>query len=180
MSRLRIFLLLLSLGSGHAGTVVTLGNIAQFTGPEDPNLDLIGNFDYAVNFSANDPVRTVKGLAFKPDTQVIAGASFLGPQNVTPWQTKPEFGVTTDANELEEIMHDIRWAVSPGEKLQATLAVTPGILYKVQVLFSANNGGENRRWDIRINGQNAVDEITSFGHSTGASYSINRATVWSY
>ena len=179
MRCLRIFLLLLSLGYSQAETVVTLGNIAQFTGPDDPNLDLVGNFDYAVNFSANDPVRTVKGLAFKPDTQVIPGASFLGPQNVTPWQTKPEFGVTADANELEEIMHDIRWALSPGEKLQATLAVTPGILYKVQVLISGN-GPENRRWDIRFNGQSAVDEITSLGHSAGASYSINRATVWSY
>ncbi|MEO0017634.1 MAG: hypothetical protein RLZZ522_917 [Verrucomicrobiota bacterium] len=108
------------------GTAVTLGAVHQFTGPADPNLDFAGQFDYAVNFSANDPVRTVNGLAFKPDTQAISGASFIGPHNVTPWQTKPEFGTSADANELEEIMADIRWAISPGEKLQATLAVTPG------------------------------------------------------
>ncbi len=110
----------------RAGTVVTLGSIKQFTGPADPNLDITGQFDYAVNFSANDPVRTVNGLQFKPDNQPVPGATFLGPQNVAPWQAKPEFGVSADAIELEEIMHDIRWAnAAAGEKVMATLAVSP-------------------------------------------------------
>ena len=162
-----------------AGTTATLGTVRQFTGPADPNLDLAGQFDYAVNFSANDPVRTVNGLTFTPDTQAISGASFIGPREVTPWQAKPEFGSSTDANELEEIMADIRWAASPSEKLQATLAVTPGTTYKIQVLISGNNA-ESRRWDIRLNGQPAVDEITSLGVNPGASYSALRSTVWTH
>ena len=95
-----------------AGTVTTLGSIKQFTGPDDPNLDLAGLFEYAVNFSPDDPVRTVNGLQFKPDTQSIPGASFIIPQNVVAWQARPEYGASTNANALEEIMHDIRWARS--------------------------------------------------------------------
>ncbi len=181
MTTFRLFLLLpcLTLGQLHAGTVVTLGSIKLFTGPNDPNLDLAGQFDYAVNFSANDPVRTVNGLQFTPDTQSIPGASFIGPRNVAPWQAKPEFGSSAAADALEEIMQDIRWALSPGEKLQATLAVTPNLPYKLQILISGNNA-ETRRWDVRVNGQNAVDEITSLGAGPGASYAGNRSVVWVY
>ena len=163
--RLPLFLALCCCSPALAGTVVTLGPVRPCTGPADPNLDFTGLFDYAVNFSPDDPVRTVSGLTFRPDTQSIPGASFIGPRNVTAWQAKPEYGVSADANALEEIMHDIRWALSPGEKLQATLAVTPNIPYKIQILISGNNA-ENRIWDIRINGQPAVDEITSLGTHT--------------
>lgn len=166
--------------SGHAGTVVTLGTIRSFSGPNDPNLDLEGRFDYAINFSPDDPVRVVKGLTFRPDTQAIAGATLLGPQNVVGWQGKPEYGASADDNALEDIMHDIRWAnAGGGEKLQARLAVSPGIPYKLQLLISGNHA-ESRRWDIRFNGQNAVDEITSLGVSPGESFAPNRSSVWSY
>lgn len=163
-----------------AGTVTTLGSIKQFTGPDDPNLDLAGLFEYAVNFSPDDPVRTVNGLQFKPDTQSIPGASFIIPQNVVSWQARPEYGASTNANALEEIMHDIRWAnAGSGEKLQATLAVTPGIPYKLQILISGNTT-ENRNWDIRFNGQPAVDEISSLGPMPGSTYAGNRSTLWTH
>lgn len=176
-----LFLLLMTSGTpALGGTVVTLGSIRQFTGPNDSNLDLAGQFDYAVNFSPNDPMRTVNGLQFRPDTQSIPGATFIGPQNVAPWQAKPEFGSSTDANELEEIMQDIRWAnATNGEKLQATLAVTAGIPYKIQILIGGNNP-ENRLWDIRLNGQNAVDEISSLGAMPGATYASNRSMLWTH
>src|SRR5687768_13841758 len=147
---LLLLLLLLALPENlSAGTVVNFGTVTQFTGPTDPNLDLNGQFAYAINFSPDDPVRTVNGLNFIPDTQAIPGATLLGPQQVLAWQGKPEYGVTADADSLEEIMHDIRWAsAGAGEKLQATLAVTPGIPYKLQILISGNHF-ESRRWDIR-------------------------------
>ncbi|HAB16814.1 MAG TPA: lamin tail domain-containing protein [Verrucomicrobiota bacterium] len=162
----------------RGATSVLLGQVTQISGPQD--LDLDGQFVYAINFSANDPVRSVRGVEFLPDRLGIPGATLVGPQQVTPWQTKPEFGASADANALEEILHDIRWASSDaGERLRATLAVTPGEEYKLQVLISAN-GQENRRWDIRVNGLNAVDEITSLGRSPGQSYSRSRATLYTY
>jgi len=177
--RLILVVAALAAAAARAGTVVTLGSIKQFTGPEDPNLDLAGQFDYAVNFN-DDQDRTVNGVVFKRDSGAIPGASFIGPQNVVMWQAKPEYGASADANALEEIMHDIRWAnAASGERLQATLAVTAGIPYKLQILIGGNNP-ENRIWDIRINGQNAVDEISSLGAMPGSTYAANRSLLWAY
>jgi len=162
--------------SATAATTVHLGSVRQITGPAD--LDLDGEFIYAINFSADDPVRTVRGVRFLPDTQTIPGASLVGPQHVTPWQTKPEFGASADANQLEEILSDIRWANAGNqERLRATLSVTAGDEYKLQILFSANTA-EDRRWDVRVNHLEAVDEITSLGAAPGQAYARNRATLY--
>ena len=176
--RLIVFTALLCVlgGVAQANTVVTLGSISQITGPQD--LDLVGDIRYAINFSANDPVRKVAGVQFIPDNQTIPGAVLHCPNEVTPWQNRPEFGASADANALEEIIHDIRWAPNP-DKLSAQLAVTAGDVYKLQIIF-CGNGFEDRKWDIRVNGQNAVDEITSLGASPGQSYSRSRATAFTY
>ncbi|MBM3847092.1 MAG: hypothetical protein FJ405_12515, partial [Verrucomicrobia bacterium] len=164
--------------SAFADTIVKLGAITQITGPQD--LDLDGEMAYAINFSADDPIRTLAGVRFLPDNQTIPGAALLGPQQVTPWQAKPEFGNSADANALELILHDIRWANSgAGERLRATLNITNGFEYKLQILISGN-GPENRRWDIRVAGREAVDEITSLGAAPSASYSVNRSTLYTY
>jgi hypothetical protein len=161
-----------------AGTVVKLGSVRQISGPQD--LDLEGEIIYAINFSADDPPRTVRGVTFLPDRQNIPGATLVGPQQVAPWQTKPEFGSSSDANQLEEILQDIRWANSgAGERLRATLVVSAGEEYKLQLLISGNNA-EDRRWDLRVNGREAVDEITSLGVAPGQSYAQNRATLYTY
>jgi hypothetical protein len=159
-------------------TSVKLGSVTQITGPQD--IDLEGDIVYAINFSTDDPVRTVRGVAFQPDRLPIPGVTLVGPQQVTPWQTKPELGNSADANQLEEILADIRWAdASAGQRLRATLNVTAGLEYKLQILISGNRV-EDRRWDIRVNGSNAVDEITSLGVSPGQSYSQRRATLYTY
>ncbi len=150
-------------GSGHAVTTVHDGSIAIFNGPDD--LDLLGEFVYAINFSANDPPLTVSGVTFTPDTAPPDGATFVGPNNVTPWQNKPEYGDSPGINNLEEIMADIRWANSAsGERLEAHLPVTSGETYKIQILISGNRD-EDRRWDIEVEGVQVVDEITSLGES---------------
>jgi hypothetical protein len=174
--------LVLALGvfapSTRAATTVNFGNVRQIGGPQD--LDLTGEFVYAVNFSADDGPRTVAGVVFQPDRLPIPGASFIGPQQVTGWQTKPEFGATADANELEEILHDIRWANSDAnERLRATLAVKAGEMYRLQVLISGNNA-EDRHWDLRINGREAVDELTSLGVAPGNVYQTSRATLYEW
>ncbi|MFN0129884.1 MAG: hypothetical protein ACKV19_24735, partial [Verrucomicrobiales bacterium] len=106
--------------------------------------------------------------------------ALLGPQNVVRWQGKPEYGASADADALEEIMHDIRWAsTGSNERLRARLVVEPGTPYKLQILISGNHF-ESRRWDIRLNGENAVDEITSLGVGPGESYASNRSIVWAH
>src|SRR5437899_2137889 len=73
--------------AAEAGTVVKLGSVRQISGPQD--LDLEGEIIYAINFSADDPPRTVRGVTFLPDRQKITGATLVGPQQVVAWQTKP-------------------------------------------------------------------------------------------
>ncbi|MCC6234766.1 MAG: lamin tail domain-containing protein [Verrucomicrobiales bacterium] len=161
-----------------AQTVVKLGTVRTFSSPAD--LDLEGEFIYAINFSADDPPRTVRGVVFTPDTTPPRGATLVGPQSVVSWQNRPNFGSSADAVQLAEIMHDIRWAnAGSGERLRASLAVTPGEEYQLQILLSANSS-ENRRWDIRINGREAVDELSSLGLQPGPDYSPSRAVVFTY
>ncbi len=150
----------------QADSTVNLGTVSQFTGPGDLNLDP-ANVVYAVNFSNNDGPRTVGGVTFDPDTAAPAGFSSVGPNEVTPWQNKPEYGPTTDDNELEEIMADIRWAnAGPGQTLQADMDVNVGTDYRLQLLISGNHQ-ETRQWDIQVEGMDAVDELSSLGIVSG-------------
>jgi len=150
--------------SSHASTTVNAGSIGVITGPND--LDLLGEIVYAVNFSANDPALTVNEVVFSPDTPAPAGASFVLPLNVAPWQTKPEFGDSLSDNNLEEIFQDIRYAdTSVGGRLEAHFAVTAGDTYKIQILINGNHATDDRRWDIEVEGAISVDEITSLGGS---------------
>jgi len=166
--------------SSHALTTVHAGSIGVFNGPDD--LDLLGEIVYAINFSANDPALAVNGVTFTPDTAPPVGATFSGPNNVTPWQTKPEFGDSPSANNLEEIMADIRWANSAnGERLEAHLPVTSGETYKLQILISGNHSADDRRWDIEVEGEMSVDEITSLGESLDGSvpaYDVGSSIVF--
>lgn len=147
----------------QAQTTVTAGSLAVIHGPAD--LDLKGEFVHAINFSANDPALTVDGITFTPDTAPPAGATFVGPNNVTPWQVRPEFGDTPNENNLERIYEDIRWAnTGASEQLEAHLPVTPGQTYKLQVLFYGNVS-ENRWWDIGVEGVMSVDGVSSLGES---------------
>ncbi len=152
-------------GAAHGGTVVNFGSISQISGPG--GLDLAGEMTHAINFSANDPARYVNGVLFTPDTALAPGLT-VGPNNVTPWQTRPNFGSGIDADNLEEIYHDIRWAnPSLGQTLEAHLPVTSGETYKVQILVYENSAGD-RRWDIEMEGVITVDEFTSRGAATAA------------
>ncbi|MCA9248772.1 MAG: PEP-CTERM sorting domain-containing protein [Planctomycetales bacterium] len=160
-------------GSAQAATTVNFGTVSQFTGPGD--LDLDGNFLYAVNFSGDSDAHTVNGLAFSVDSPAPAGATFNIPNNVTPWQVKPEFGGTADDNALEDIMADIRWAAAP-TTLQANFDLPGNGSYKLQILWDGN-AAEGRRWDIQIEGLDAVDEVTSLGVS-GTPHDPNASTVY--
>ncbi len=107
---------------------------------------------------------------------------------VTDWQTKPEFGATVDDDNLEEIYSDIRWTnqgpdgAGPDPNLQASMAVTPGQMYRLQVLFYGNHAGDNRGWDILVDGVGVVDNVRSLGVSTGGepAYDPNRGLVYTY
>ena len=169
--------------AARAATSVNAGTVSQINGPG--GLDLTGTIAYAINFTPNDPPLTVSGVTFVPDSSLPGG--YTVGANVTPWQTKPNFGAGADNNNLAEIYQDIRWANSGvGQTLEAHLPVTAGQKYKIQILFYANHAADDRRWDIQVEGALVVDEITSLGVSTGPSpgnmppYSPNVGLVYSH
>ncbi len=167
--------LLSLLPAAQAATVVDFGTITAINGPS--GLDLTGEIVYAVNFSQNDPDLVVNGVTFVPDTAPPEGAFFVTPNNVAPWQVKPEFGDSESENNLEEIYQDIRWANSgTGQQLEAHLAVTPGETYKIQLLI-CENLQNYRHWDIEVEGALSVDEFTSLGR-TGWTFKRNVGIVF--
>ena len=165
----------------HAVTTVNVGSINQINGPG--SLDLT-NVIYAVDFQQNLPNQTVNGVTFVHDATPPPGFSSVGPRDVVEWQTKPEFGATADDTALEEIYSDIRWTLAGTDPpLQANMDVTPGLQYRLQVLFYANHGAENRVWDIQVDGVDAVENITSLGIDTGTgppAYSPNIGLAYVY
>ncbi len=162
--------------AARGATVIHDGAVTAINGPD--GLDLAGEFIHAINFSANDPALTVKGVRFRPDTAIPSGFT-VGNNQVAPWQARPSFGDTVDDNALEQLFEDIRYCLpANGQSLQAHLPVTSGETYKIQLLFYGN-GTENRRWDIEVEGVQTVDEITSLGVDLPA-YSPNTGIVYTY
>ena len=158
--------------TANAATVVNFGTVSQFEGPGD--LDLDGNIVKATNF--NGSALSVAGVTFEADA---GDTDYVGPQNVVGWQNRPEYGATADDDNLEQIMHDIRWANSgAGEFLEANIGVDVGTEYKVQLLISGNHQ-ENRVWDIEVEGAIGVEDITSLGLDTDA-YDVGRSVVYTH
>ena len=165
--------------SANAATTVSAGTVSVVNGPGDLDLN---NIVLAANFDNGGNSHTVNGVTFQNDGSFAPG-TFVGPRNVTPWQTTPNFGAGTDEVQLANIYADIRWALSNGEVLEAHLPTTAGLSYRLQILFYGNRN-EARRWDIEIEGVMVVDEITSLGVSDGAgtppAYSNSQGILYTY
>lgn len=155
-----------------SGTVAHLGSVEEITSPDD--LDLEGNIVRAINFRGAEAI-SIGGVEFAPDDALPMGTMFVGPNFASPWATRPELGDSPDADALESLYHSMRWALS-SEHLKATFSVKVGHRYKVQVLFYENSESL-RTWDITVNGDLAVEEITSLGSDT-SEYSANRGAAY--
>lgn len=158
-----------------AQQVVHFGDLKQFTGPDD--LDLAGEIVYAVDLNG-DTDRVVNGVEFLTDNNPIPGYVSTFTHTVSGWETKPEYGGTTDDNNLEEIMHDIRWtnAGVAGGDIGVTMDVFGGHSYQLQLLWSGNHV-ENRRWSVEINGVLTLEEVQSLAEQV---YDVGRSTVYTY
>jgi len=165
----------------QAVTTVNAGSISNVTGPG--SLTLTNNL-YAVNFNQEFGNQTVNAVTFIHDATPPVGFSSVGPQLVTNWQTKPEFGTSPSETALEEIYSDIRWTNYLADpNLQANMNVTAGQQYRLQILFYGNHAADTRGWDIGVEGAIVVDNITSLGVDTGGglpAYSLNRGLVYTY
>ena len=158
-----------------ADTNVITGRIIEFTSPDDLLLDP-ATAVIAVDLYG-DADRDVNGVTFQTDGQDPAadGGTVMANgvtvttsavNEINDWAAAPAFtgGTGDSAANLAEIMRDIRWHPNPGPITITASGLEPGGLYNVQLL--TNEGGDrNRRWDIAVNGQLAVDDYTSEGDS---------------
>lgn len=146
-------------------------NIGTFSGVED--LDLTGTFPYAVNFGNGDGSWPVSpDVTFRGENYVSVGAGTNG-ANLSPvnmsgfsdhrgWGTKPVYAVGGTFNDtLATVIHDIRYvnsSVPAGDPRGFTLDVTPGQVYKLQLLVSLNDFSD-RGMGFAFGGRTVVDNF---------------------
>ncbi|NIP97379.1 MAG: hypothetical protein GWO24_29665, partial [Akkermansiaceae bacterium] len=144
---IRYLLILSGLGSASADTVVNIGEIREFNGPDD--LELYPERVIVAVDVFGDADRTVNGVLFKTDRNPIEGVEITAANSINDWASRPEYSGADpeSADNLELIMQDIRWTGAPNPVSISVSNLTPGVEYEVQLLF--NEGRDrNRRWDI--------------------------------
>ncbi|MEC8906694.1 MAG: lamin tail domain-containing protein, partial [Verrucomicrobiota bacterium] len=157
-----IFLIGLSAVPAIAETIVNVGEIRPFFGPDDLNLDpdkVIVAID-----AYGDTDREVNGVTFLTDQSAPPNVTVTATHSINDWAVRPHYtGADRQSVEnLEEIMRDIRWSAAPNAVLVSVSGLNPGIEYELQMLF--NEGADrDRRWDIAIEGDLAVDDFSSEG-----------------
>jgi len=160
---LPLILLRLLISASVAGTVVNVGEIREFNGPDDLNLDpnrLVVAIDVF-----GDTDRMVNGVLFETDKSPPANVSITATNSIDNWaSTRPSYSgadpVSTD--NLELIMQDIRWSRAPAALVFQVSGLSPGLEYELQMLFN-EHGDRDRRWDIGIEGDLVVDDFSSEG-----------------
>ena len=145
-----------------AETIVNVGEIREFTGPDDLELDP-ARVIFAIDVFGHSE-RSVNGVLFETDKTPPANVSITAANSINDWTSRPSYTGTDQASvdNLEQIMQDIRWTAAPGGISLQVTGLNPGVEYELQMLF--NEGRSNdRRWDIGIEGDLAVDDFASQG-----------------
>ena len=151
---------------GFSGTISVTGQphavVNEFYGGDaGEGLDLDGDFLYAVNArgAGGLQVRDALFLDEASEPNVIIGAR----NEILAWNARPEYGSSADDENLETIMHSIRW-----EQIPQTLSIelndlTPGEGYKIQMLMhdpSIFNRGFDVHLDLLVDGRLILDEFS--------------------
>lgn len=165
------------------GTIVIVGEVDTFEGPDDLHLDpetaviavdTYGDFNREVNgvFFQTDTRAGGTGTVTNGDVRVVTKAT----HQIDNWTNAPSFSGDdpTSAANLAEIMRDIRWEAAPNPLTVDISGLDPGQDYEIQLLF--NEGADrNRHWDIAVEDRLVVDNITSEGLTSQVWTSTNSA-----
>lgn len=137
--------------------------ITTFTAAADLNLR-DGDTVYAVNVSSGGPSPlSVNGVNFfrsGASGADVSGVTVSSPNTADNWGTQPAYGATADDDNLEDLMHDIRWAPSPNT-ITVDAAVTAGKIYDLRLLLSENffTAPGQRACDMAVEGYKIADEF---------------------
>lgn len=145
-----------------AETIINVGEIREFTGPDDLELDPARVVVAIDVFGDSD--RTVNGVLFETDKSPPANVTVSAVNSINDWASRPSYtgADQASADNLELIMQDIRWTPAPGSLSLQVTGLNPGVEYELQMLFNEGRNN-NRRWDIGIEGELAVDDFSSQG-----------------
>ena len=166
-SLVHVILSLCLIGPGglSADTIAHLGEIREFSGPDDLDLDPSRVVVAIDVFGDSD--RLVNGVLFETDKSDLPNVTVTASHSIDGWTNRPDYSgadASSVAN-LEEIMRDIRWTQAPNPVSVTVTGLTPGIEYELQMLFN-EGANRDRRWDIGIEGQLAVDDFSSEGEGS--------------
>ncbi len=175
-------LVLSSTSFSHGQMTVNFGEVVPVSGPNDlVTLQFPESVVYAIDVWGDED-REVNGVLFLGDNtgEDIPGYRTDFTHTVTGWQNKPEYGDTIDDDNFEEINHDIRWTNNAdGDAVGVHFEVEPNVEYTLQLLISGNHQ-EDRKWDIFVEDQLAVDEMDSNAdqvYDQGISYAYTHTLV---
>jgi len=149
LSLLVVCVLLALPGSTQAVTTIhdnAATSIGTFTGGDvGEGLDLDGTFLYAINFDATVPNQQVRDANF---VDIGASGATGATGNLAEGHgANPDYGATTNDDNLEAVMNGSHWGTLNTVKLPG---LTEGQDYKLQLLFNDPATHYDRDFDIRL------------------------------
>jgi len=156
-----VSVVLFSAALALADTTIFLGSIDNFDGPNDLDLDPT-KIVYAIEVGGDGTDRPVRGVTFLSDSNVIAGYSHNAGGRLDWSGYSFTDGLPADNTQLNEIMNNARCCGTHTYNLD----VTTGTSYRLQLLWGEADL-RKRVWDVRIDGQDALDEIDINGLIVG-------------
>ncbi len=172
-------------------TEILVGDIIEFSGPDDLNLDPAAVV-IAVN-SFGDIDRDVNGITFQQDTTGAGVATNNGvtvtttaPNQILDWATPQRGGVSpeytgadpTSTDNLESIMESIRWNAAPDPVTIDISGLNPGAIYEVKLLTNEGRSVNIRHWDIAVEDELVVDNYTSSGRESIDAWTPNNGFAY--
>lgn len=135
------------------------GTLTTFTGGDaGEGLDLDGTFQYAVNVGGAGGL-AVRDAVFTNDS--APGFTWAAENLAAPWFARPTMGDTVNDDNLETVLHTIRWSAYNGNALDTVQieldGIVPGADYKLQLLFAERCC--DRAYDIVIDGEKVVETM---------------------
>ena len=172
-------------------TEIIVGDIIEFSGPDDLNLDPSAVV-IAVN-SFGDIDRDVNGVTFLEDTSGAGIATndgvtvtTIAPNQILDWATPARGGVSpeytgadaTSTDNLESIMESIRWNGAPEPVTIDISGLSPGATYEIKLLTNEGRATNFRHWDIAVEDELVVDNYTSSGRESVDAWTANNGFAY--
>lgn len=163
------------LSMGLASTLATATAVRG--GDVGEGLDLDGNIVYAVNARGPGNLRVRDALFTDQVSQ--PNVTITAPSEILNWQN-PNYGSTTNDNNLEVVMQSIRFSSNPTTLNVDLKNLKVGGFYKLQLLFHESN--VTRGFDIFANGQLIYDDfsagrVSTAGQGAVVTYSFRAAAT---